>query len=294
MPLPASSCPPRGRVSRAGPPARQPPVSDTDTLPPLGEDFGRILDEALGAFELELTPGMRAGIEAHARLLLAWNASVNLTAVRSAAGIALEHVADSLSAVPFLLAHFGPRRAHGRPLEILDLGSGAGYPGLPAAIAVPATSAVLLDSIAKKTAFLTAAAVAVRKAMEEAGEEAPRLMARTGRAEDLARAGDRDHWEVVTARAIAPMPRLMELGLPLVRPGGVLLAWKRESGSGGLNVELAEAQAFLEPLGAGPAFEVLHVPLPNLDDHRLVVARKRRATPERFPRRLPGKRPLLT
>jgi len=236
---------------------------------------------------------MRAAIDAHARLLLAWNRAVNLTAIRTPQAVALEHVADSLAAVPLLLDHFATRRSRRRGLDMLDLGSGGGYPGLPVAIAVPAARAVLLDSIAKKTAFLATAAVAAVEALRSRGEEPPAMAARTGRAEELACGPDRDRWDLVTARAVAPLSRLIELGLPLVRSGGFLVAWQRDRGDGILASAIATAEPVLVALGGAPRVEVIDPSIPGLDDHRLVVARKRRATPAAYPRRVPGKRPLI-
>ena len=252
-----------------------------------------MLDEALAALVLELTRGMRAAIDAHARLLVAWNEAVNLTAISAPEAIALEHVADSLAAVPLLFDLAASRRAHGRGLGVLDVGSGGGYPGVPVAVALPATRAMLVDSIAKKAGFLATAATAAAEALRSSGEEAPMLSARAGRAESLARGPDRDRWDVVTARALAPLPLLLELALPLVRPGGVLVAWKRDAGDGRLAGEIAAAEPALAELGGAAGLEVHGVPIAGLEDHRLIVAGKRRATPAPFPRRIPGRRPLL-
>ena len=267
---------------------------DAVALPPSGPAFDAVLTSALDELALDLTPGMRAGIEAQARLLLAWSPFVNLTAIRDPGGIALEHVADSLAAVPALLDRLAARRPPRRPVGLLDLGSGAGYPGLPVALAIPVAHAMLVDSIARKAAFLEAVSAAAGRACRATGEEPPPVRVARARAEDLGRSPDhRNHWEIVTARAVAALPLLAELALPLVRPGGVFVAWKRDGGDGAFAAEIEAAMPLLEELGADPNPVVEPVRLAGLLDHRLVFVTKRRATPDRWPRRAPGRRRLL-
>ncbi len=253
-----------------------------------------MIERALGELDLDLTPGMRGAIDAHARLLLAWNAFVNLTAIREPAGIALEHVADSLAAVPLLLDHLATTHRNRRPPGLLDLGSGAGYPGLPVALAIPAGHAALVDSIGRRAAFLEVAARAAARAFELHGEEPVPIRVLQARAEVLGRDPQhRDQWTIVTARAVAPMSRLVELALPLVRPGGLLLAWKRDAGDGALQAELEAALPLLEALGADPEPHIATVEVDGLRDHRLVAVTKRRATPGRWPRATSHRRALL-
>ncbi len=276
--------PPRGRV---------PLPTEVAALPPLPPEFGGVLDSALAALDLELTPGMRGAIEAHARLLVAWSPHVNLTAIHEPGAIAREHVGDALAAVPPLLDLLAARRPPRRPVTLLDVGSGAGYPGLPVAIAIPAARCALLESVGKKVAFLEAASAAARAALEAAGEDPHPIGPLHGRAEELARLPQhRDRWEIVTARAVAPLPSLVELALPFVRPGGILVAWKRDAGDGSLDAEIAAAEGILWELATErPVVE--RVPVDGLADHRLVIIRKHRSTPDRYPRRPVVRRPLL-
>jgi 16S rRNA (guanine527-N7)-methyltransferase len=222
---------------------------------------------------------LRAAIEAHVRLLLAWNAAINLTAIRDPAAVALEHVADSLAAVPVLgAAHVPPRPA------LVDIGSGGGFPGLPLAHALGARRALLLDSVAKKARFLAVAAAAAATASHAAGGRPPRILAEAARAETVARrTGGRESFHVVTVRAVGPLLDIAELALPLARVGGVVAAWKRDDGSGALDAEMDEARALIGHLGgAPPAVEATGVP--DLEDHRLVLIGKRGQTPAAFPR----------
>lgn len=275
---PAWVGPPSTRV-RPNSPERPPPPSDPDACPPLDAAYATALDRALATAGLALDPAPRAGIDAHARLLVAWNAAINLTAIRIPAAVAVEHVADSLSALPLLRAAGAP----GRP-TLLDLGSGGGYPGLPLGLALPAGRLALVESVAKKARFLDVAGRAAAAAMRAAGGEPPAVEALATRAEALAAdAAHRGRWDVVTARAVAALDELVELALPLVAVGGLLVAWKRDAGDGALDAEVAAAGPVLAAAG-GRLETIERVGVPGLEDHRLVVVRAVALAPARFPR----------
>ena len=166
----------------------------------------------------ELDPVARAAIDGHARLLLAWTAAINLTAIRDPAGVARLHVLDSLAAVTLLAT----RGVTG----ILDLGSGGGFPGLPLAAVLAPHRVLLVDSVAKKVGFL-------RTVVAATGLE-DRVAAEAVRAEALAHdPRDREAWPVVTSRAVASLAELVEIGLPLVAPGGVLVGLEAGAPGGG-------------------------------------------------------------
>jgi 16S rRNA (guanine527-N7)-methyltransferase len=228
----------------------------TPVAGPSGGPSGRI---PVGLSEAQL-----GAIGDHVRLLLAWNEAINLSGIRTAEEIAREHVLDSLTAVP-LLRRFGID-------EFIDLGSGAGYPGLPLAVALPARRALLIESIAKKASFLTAAVEAVG-----IGD---RVSVASARAETVA--ADPDHrgrWGAVVARAVADLTDLAELSMPLLRTGGLLVAWKRRP----FEKELTRAELALLRLG-GRVAEVASVAVPGLEDHVLAVVEKVAETPHEFPR----------
>jgi 16S rRNA (guanine527-N7)-methyltransferase len=238
-------------------------VRDTPELPAA---YDAALRSGLEDLGLELPDATRAAIDGHIRLLLAWTPAINLTAIRDPAAVAHGHVADSLTALTWL-------RDHGI-VQLLDLGSGGGFPGIPLAAAEPTVAVTLLEPVAKKARFLETVA--------QASDLAGRVEVITARAEDLARRPDqRGRWPVVTARGVAALADLVELAFPLLVPGGSLIAWKR----GDLTAELAAAHRAMEALGGG-SIEVLDVRVRGLRDHRLVVATRDPAgrVPDRSPR----------
>lgn len=254
-----------------------------EALPPLGSAFDEALDAGLAELALRGTRAdsapARHSYEAHARLLTAWGAAMSLTAIREPGAIARRHVCDSLSAVPRLESLIAEGGA------LLDLGSGAGYPGLPIAAALALGRVALVESVGKKARFLDVAGAAVAAILaEELAASAPRIETLADRAEDLAQEeGHRAMWDVVTARAVGSLAEVVELGLPLLREGGWLLAWKREGEADRLTVELREAGQILRLCGGGRP-DIVAVPGASLAGHRLIFVPKERATPPGFPR----------
>ncbi|MEO6350159.1 MAG: 16S rRNA (guanine(527)-N(7))-methyltransferase RsmG [Candidatus Limnocylindrales bacterium] len=271
-------------------PRRFPSLPESvDGLPELAPEFWSVVDEGIATLVLELTPGQRAAIDAHARLLLAWNEQINLTALRTPEQIARSHVLDSLLAVPAIRI-----LTRGRATSVLDIGSGGGFPGLPLAAVLPAHRAVLVDSIGKKARFLNVAARAVAGLLGGAGSagSAVEITALAERAEDLADAPDqRERWDVVAARAVGTVAELAEIGLPLARVRGHVVIWKRDAGDGLLAREVADARRIAQACGGGaPRIVTLTAAEQvGLEGHCLVVIEKRRATPDRYPRQ-PGER----
>ncbi len=245
-------------------PTREPLPTRVEVTPELPAAYGLAVDAGLAALSLELSGRAREAIDGHIRLLLAWTDAINLTAIREPPAIAIAHVIDSLSAVPLLRQRSIDR--------FVDLGSGGGFPGIPLAAAIPAARALLIEPIGKKARFLSTTIEAT--GLTPIAEAAP------VRAEALA--GDARHrgrWPAVTARAIASLADLVELAVPLLEPGGILVAWKR----GDLAVEIAAAERALAALGGGEV-ENLRVDVPGLVEHRLVVVTARGRAPDGYPR----------
>lgn len=195
--------------------------------------------------------------------MLAWNEAINLTAIVDRAAIARRHVADSLAAIPVL--RDGPSE------RLVDIGSGAGFPGLPLAVAQP-WQVTLADSVGKKAAFLRTAVAAMD--LED------RVAVRNARAEML----ERGTWDIVTARAVGSVADLVEIGLPLLRPGGRLVVWKR----GDIGDEVAAAGRAATALGGSdprwhPHPEAV-ARAADLEGHGVVVVARIGTPPADYPR----------
>ncbi|MEO8470326.1 MAG: 16S rRNA (guanine(527)-N(7))-methyltransferase RsmG [Chloroflexota bacterium] len=219
--------------------------------------------DALDEVGVHLDGDMRTALSTHVRLMLAWNEAINLTAIIDPAAIARRHIVDSLAAVPVL--RDGPSD------RLVDIGSGAGFPGLPLAVVQP-WQVALADSVGKKAAFL-------RTAVAVMGLE-DRVSVRNARAETL----ERGMWDIVTARAVGSLSDLVEIGLPLLRPGGRLIIWKR----GDLTDEFAAARRASRAMGGSdprwhPHPEAV-TRAADLGGHGVVVVARVGASPTEYPR----------
>ena len=230
---------------------------------------------ALNAVVDERTPGMLAQYHA---LLMEWNQRMNLTGDASLETCLDRHYMDSLA--PLALPGWLPTGA-----SVVDVGSGAGFPGLPLAIARPDLQVLLLDSLQKRLTFLQAVIEAlgltnVRTAharAEDAGQN-PAL---------------RERFSVATARAVAATPVLMELLLPLVQVGGRAICYKGPSAEDELRAGARAAKAL-----GGDGLTALPVAVPFQPEwqHCVLVSQKQRTTPRAYPRKAgtPAREPLGT
>lgn len=226
------------------------------------------------AFNLALTADQLAQFDQYQALLLDWNQRFNLTAVTDPAAIQIRHFLDSLTCAT-VTGDLDGRR-------LVDVGTGAGFPGLPLKILYPGLQLTLVESVAKKTRFLEAV-------VSELGLAGVTILAE--RAELLGRQpAHRAQYDWAVARSVAELRVLVEYLLPLCRIGGRALAQKGE----GAVAEVTAATQAISTLGGGRP-EIMPIQLPGrMETHYLVVIRKEGETPERYPRR-PGmveKRPL--
>jgi 16S rRNA (guanine527-N7)-methyltransferase len=206
--------------------------------------------------------------------LVDWNRQVNLTAITDYEEVQLKHFLDSLT-----VALAWPL---GRGNGVIDVGTGAGIPGIPLKIAFPDIKLVLLEATAKKVSFL----YHIREKLALNDVEII-----VGRAEEVAHVpGYRERFDLVLSRAVAPLPTLVELTLPFCAIGGSFIAQKK----GSVDEEVGRADRAIELLG-GKLQELKRIELEEFVDERyLVVIDKIAPTPEKYPRRpgIPGKRPL--
>ena len=226
--------------------------------------FQAILARRFAAAGLPLTPAQAAQFERYHAMLTEANARMNLTRVPDAPDEAIDR--NYLDCAAALAGSFP------RVERAVDVGSGAGFPGIPLAILLPDTRFTLIDALGKRVDFLRAVIAAL-------GLNAEALHLR---AEDAARREDlRERFDLATARAVAPMNVLCEYLLPFVKVGGWALALKGP----GLDEELAQAKNALAQLG-GRLEQVRPLPIPDRDwDHRAAWIRKAAPTPAKYPRR---------
>ena len=232
---------------------------------------------AAHALGLDLTSGHLEQFRTYASRLMEWNQRVNLTAITDLRSIFFRHFLDSLTANLAL-----PPPGSGGAVSCIDVGTGAGFPGLPLKLLRRDVEMTLLDSVGKKTAFLRDLTPALRL-------EGVEIL--TGRAEDLARSSAyRERFQFALSRAVAPLPALIEYLLPFCCAGGMAVAMKKGEVTG----ELTAARRACRALG-GAEPSVIPVTGPGLEDGRLLVCvRKVSTTPDHYPRRpgVPLRNPL--
>ena len=240
--------------------------------------LGTLADEVEG-MGLQITTPQLEQLIRFRDLLAASAKEFNLTSLRDPEGIERRHLIESLAFGAFLQTR-GLLDAH-QALRLVDIGTGAGLPGIPLKIGWPRLQLTLLESVGKKSRFLEMA----RDALELTDVEVVEA-----RAEDFGRdEAHRETYDLAVARAVAPLPVLLEYALPLLRRGGRLVAPKGSAAPS----ELAGALTALELLG-GRVVEAVRFLPPHGAAQTVIVVEKVAGTPERYPRRagIPTKRPL--
>jgi 16S rRNA (guanine527-N7)-methyltransferase len=234
----------------------------------------KLVHNAQELFHINLTGRQVMALLTYERELVDWNLKFNLTAIRDSESIRTKHFLDSFSCV--LAWGANP------PYRLIDVGTGAGFPGLPLKILYPGMKLTLVESVGKKAMFC-------EHMVRMLGLDNVEVI--KGRAEEIGqRPEHREKYEWAVARAVANMSVLSEYLLPFVRMHGRMIALKGESGP----AEAQSAEKTMKLLG-GKLKQVLPVNLPGVaDDRYLVVVEKFAATPPKYPRK-PGmamKQPL--
>ena len=235
------------------------------------EIFSEELEIAAKQIEIELTKEQIEKYYNYMNLLLEWNEKINLTAIIDPKEIILKHFVDSLTIAKYIKDDE----------KLIDVGTGAGFPGIPLSIVKENTDIVLLDSLNKRINFL-----------EEVKEnlKLENITTIHGRAEEFGKnKKERETYDIATSRAVAPLNILLEYLLPLVKVGGKAICMK------GSNIEEIEnAKNALEILG-GKIEKIEEITLPNSDIKRnIIIVKKVKNTPSKYPRKpgTPSKEPI--
>jgi len=226
---------------------------------------------------LRLTPRQLEQFKVYYQELIDWNQRLNLTAITDYEEVQVKHFLDSLTVVQAFKLPLS------KGMKLIDVGTGAGIPGIPLKILLPEIELVLLDATKKKAGFL-------EHIIQQLNLKDVEIV--VGRAEEVAHKSEyRQQFDLVLSRAVAGLSALVELTLPFCAIGGRFIAQKK----GSIETEVQSAQQAISLLG-GELTDVKSIDLPEFGDRRwLVVIDKVGETPAQYPRRpgIPAKRPLV-
>ncbi len=231
-------------------------------------------DSQLQNLKIELTETQKQQFDKYYELLVEWNKVMNLTGITEYEEVNEKHFIDSLALVKAVEVH--------KINSVIDIGTGAGFPGIPLKIAFPHLKVVLLDSLNKRIKFLNAV-------IEELGLENVETL--HGRAEDYARKEEyREQFDLCVSRAVANLSTLSEYCLPYVKKDGMFVPYK----SGNIDEELKQSEKAIQILG-GKLADTVKFELPGTEIGRsFVKIKKVKNTGKKFPRKagLPSKEPI--
>lgn len=236
--------------------------------------MSKIFESKLQKLNIELNPRQMQQFHSYYELLVEWNKVMNLTSITEIEEVNEKHFIDSLS----IIKAIDIQSIH----SVIDIGTGAGFPGIPLKIAYPHLNVVLLDSLNKRIHFLDTV-------IEKLGLE--NIHTIHGRAEDYAKQSEyREQFDICVSRAVANLSTLSEYCLPYVKLGGMFIPYK----SGEIDEELTNAKHAIHLLG-GKLDNVVKFQLPNSEINRsFILISKKNNTSKKYPRKagLPTKEPL--
>lgn len=234
-----------------------------------------LLKNGIECFNIITNESMLEKFKKYREILVDWNQKMNLTGIEDEKEVYVKHFLDSISAVKNGYIKNG--------MSIIDVGTGAGFPGLPLKICLDDLELTLLDSLNKRINFLEE----VSRELELAN-----IKFIHGRAEDFGKDEKyREKYDIATARAVAGLPILMEFCVPFVKVGGYFICLKGPNA----NLELEESQKAIDILGL-EFVEKIDVELPEIDlNHNILVFKKVKETPVKYPRKAgkPAKNPII-
>ena len=237
--------------------------------------FAEILKNAAEEYGISLSETQLQQFDRYQELLVEWNQKMNLTALTEPKDVAIKHMIDSVSVYD--------EKWFSEGMSVIDVGTGAGFPGLPLKILCPSLKVTLLDSLNKRVKFL-------ETVVSELGLSD--IVCVHARAEEAARQKQyREKFDAVVSRAVARLPILAEYDLPFVRVGGFFAAMKGAK----YEEEAEEAKKAVKLLGGGEPV-LREIKLPGLEDKRgIIYIRKEKRTPSVYPRKAgtPEKNPIL-
>jgi len=237
-------------------------------------ELKKLLLDGANLFNISLSEEQVDKFFRYKNILKEWNEKINLTAIEEDREIIIKHFIDSLSILPFI---------KDEGTKLIDVGTGAGFPGIPVKIARETIEVTLLDSLDKRVKFLNE----VIKENELNG-----IKALHGRAEEKGVLPEfREKFDISTARAVASLPVLIEYCLPFVKVGGYFIAMKGSNTAD----EIESSKKALDIIG-GKIEEVKEFNLPFTDSKRnIIIIKKFRQTPTKYPRKAgkPSKEPLI-
>lgn len=233
-----------------------------------------ILKKGIEELELPINDKILDNFKIYRDILVDWNQKMNLTGIEEEKEVYIKHFLDSVSATTNGYIKDG--------VSIIDVGTGAGFPGLPLRICLENVKLTLLDSLNKRINFL-------QEVSNSVGIDDIEFI--HGRAEDFGKNENyREKYDIATARAVAGLPILIEFCAPFIKVGGYFVCLKGPNA----NLELEEAKKAIEIMGL-EFVEKIDVKLPELDlSHNILVFKKIKNTPEKYPRKAgkPSKNPI--